>query len=97
MDKLSDLPTQDTELTPEENSVMKNMFDGGQAKKSPKGWIHTIKLAGISAALFILLANPWIDAILCKLPYCEDNSMIILAIKGLLFLIIWILMYKYLM
>jgi hypothetical protein len=97
MDKLSDLPTQDTEPTPEENAVMQNMFNASQPKKATKGWMHTLKLAGISATLFILLANPWIDAVLCKLPYCEDNTMIILAIKGLIFLLIWVIMYRYLM
>ena len=96
MDRLSDLPPkEDTELTPQENEVMKNMF-GGTGSTKKKGWMETLKLAGLSAVLFVVLANPWIDMLFSKLPYCGENVMSTLIVKTLLFLIVWIVMYKYL-
>lgn len=101
MDRLSDLPTHDTNLTPEESEVINKMFDGAgsdapKSKPQNVGWMQTLKLAGLSAGLFMLLANPWIDMLLCKLPYCEEGGLIIPAIKGLIFLLLWIIMFRYL-
>lgn len=98
MDRLSDIPTQDTQLTKEEDDVIKKMFPtNSKSQTSQPGWIYTLKLAGISAALFILLANPWIDALFCKMPYCTDGGLTVLGIKSILFMLIWILLYKYLL
>lgn len=46
------------------------------------------KLIGFSAVLFISLANPWIDKLLCNIPYCGGNTMTLLGIKVLLFLLL---------
>jgi hypothetical protein len=97
MDKLSDLPPkEDTELTPQEDEVMKNVFGGGSTSTKKKGWMETLKLAGLSTLLFVALANPWIDVIFSKLPYCGESATSTLMVKALLFLILWIVLYKYL-
>ncbi len=33
------------------------------------------KIVGITALLFVVLANPWIDDLICKLPYCNENPL----------------------
>ena len=43
------------------------------------------KLIGLSAILFVSLANPWIDSMFCKIPYCGDNAVALLGVKALLF------------
>ena len=50
------------------------------------------KVVGYTTALFLALANPWIDVILCKIPYCEDNTFILLGIKTLVFAILYVIM-----
>ena len=97
MDRLTDLPPkEDTELTPQEDEVMKNMFGGSGGTPKKRGWMETLKLAAVSALLFLALANPWIDIIFSKLPYCGESSISVLAVKTLLFFILWVAMYKYL-
>jgi len=68
------------------------MMPGGQgpppqaqpAQKSRLNW----KLIGLSAVLFVALANPWIDAMFYKIPYCGTNAAALLGIKVLLFLML---------
>lgn len=55
-------------------------------KNSPPSKINW-KLLGISIILFIALANPWIDNMLCKIPYCE-GKLNLLGLKTLLFIIL---------
>jgi len=72
------------------------MIPGGQgpppqaqpAQKSRLNW----KLIGLSAVLFVALANPWIDAMFCKIPYCGTNAAALLGIKVLLFLMLIIVL-----
>ena len=104
MDKLSDLPVADTEPTPQETQVMEKYFgdsDGENAEKeSPKkvlGWGATIKLAGLGALLFLALANSWVDMIFDKIPYCGENALTILGVKALVFMILFVVMYRYLL
>ena len=44
------------------------------------------KLIGLSAALFVALANPWIDKLFCNIPYCGNNTMSLLGFKVILFI-----------
>lgn len=59
-----------------------------QHRSSKLNW----KLIGFSTILFILLANPWIDQIFCKIPYCESNVVSLLGVKVLLFLMLIIIL-----
>jgi len=46
------------------------------------------KMVGLAVTLFVILANPWIDNVLCKIPYCGENSMMLFAIKTCMFLLL---------
>ena len=59
-----------------------------QCRSSKLNW----KFISLSAILFVLLANPWIDQIFCKIPYCGSNVISLLGIKVLLFLILIIVL-----
>jgi len=99
MDKLSDLPPKDgAEMSPQESDVMKKYFDADepQGKKAKAGWMDSIKVAFYASVLFLALANPWVDTLLCSIPYCGDNALTLLAFKVLLFLILFTGVYKFL-
>lgn len=92
MDQLETLPKSSTKMTPQEKNVMTTYFndtapdssteaDGGDSDAPGINWKCLAYLIG----LFVLLANPWIDGILTKIPYCEDNAFILLGVKILLF------------
>ncbi len=49
------------------------------------------KEVGLVTTLFLALANPWIDMLLCKIPYCGDNAFTLLGIKTLMFAIIYLI------
>lgn len=101
MERLSDLPPADaTDMTPQESSVMQKYFNAAPndtaSKTSKAGWMDTIKTAFYAAILFVLLANPWIDTILCVVPYCGDSALTLLAVKTLLFMVVFTAMNKFL-
>lgn len=106
MDSLSDLPlNNDTVKTPEEQAIMQQFFPGsnstldddddddtGSSSSSGVDW----KLVGYATGLFVILANPWIDRLLCLIPYCGENSVMLFIIKGLLFLLLMIIISRFL-
>ena len=53
------------------------------------------KNVGIIVVAFAILANPWIDGILSKIPYCGSNGITILALKVILFSLIIIFVTRY--
>ncbi len=101
-DKLTDLPTKQDAVSPQEAAVLDKYFsgggDGGNSKaqgggghsKGASGW----KIAAAGTALFLLLANQYIDAIFCKIPYC-GNQLAALAIKAIIFFVVLFLMMRY--
>ena len=94
MDKLDDLPTSDDEsLSPQEEDTMKRYFDvdNNSSSSKKKKWNIDWKFVGICVILFIILANPWIDGIFCKIPYCGENGLMLLFVKALIFAILLIL------
>jgi hypothetical protein len=97
MEKLSDLPTkQDTEMTSQESSVMQKYFNPKQTatgNNSPMNY----KLIGYSILMFVLLANPWIDPMLAKLPFINsgESNITIFGVKILVFAIILFILYKF--
>ena len=95
MDRLDDLPNQPIQYTQQEAATMQQYFD--PAQPAVKGKFQKIewKIIAASAALFLLLANPWIDKIFCKIPHCEDNQFILLGIKVLLFMLLMVVIYMF--
>lgn len=84
MDKLTDLPpVENSSKTPEEAQIL-NQFFGGASDVGDDDTLDSVpqkpkmnwKMIGVSVLLFALLANPWIDSVLCKLPKCESTSTI---------------------
>ncbi len=97
MDKLSDLPVKETQQTEQENAVLKKYFGDGQPEANERPtWMMTFKLALYTAVIFLMLCNPMADAIFCKLPYCGEGVVTLLASKTLIFMILFISMYKFL-
>ena len=101
MDKLAELPPQnETVKTPEEEQIMNQFFAGvGQDTVHPQkesgsflsriNWKHI----GIATLLFAALANPWIDQLFCKVPYCGDNKFSLLGIKTVVFFMLILILF----
>ena len=70
---------------PPQGSVIKN---DPNPDLEPEGlnW----KVIGYTTVLFLALANPWVDLLFCKIPYCGDNAPILLGIKTLIFAILYL-------
>ncbi len=93
MDKLDQLPPKaDTVITPEESEVINQFF--GQSSETPLQKANGVdwKLIGYSIVLFVLLANPWIDQILCKIPYCSNNAMFSFGVKLAIFVVVLVIL-----
>lgn len=91
MDSLEQLPIPKTQLTPNEESIINNYFEGSETSSSNSGgkWSKIMKILKTSIALlvlFIIIANPWVDAILCKVPYCSGSGASF-GLKSFLYLI----------
>jgi hypothetical protein len=85
-DNLSNLPPVNNQPTEQERSVVNNLFGTPSPPQTHKSGIRW-KNIGIGVVAFAILANPWIDKILEKLPYC-DNPIMVFGIKIVLFFII---------
>jgi len=91
-DDLGSLPEGATDISPQEKEVISSLFGSGPAG----GAMHSAggmnwKLIGGATMLFVVLANPWIDAMLCKIPKC-GNPMIVFGIKAVLFVVVMMIM-----
>lgn len=85
MDKLSDLPAVDTKKTQQEKDIMNTFFPEEKVSLTDRiksNW----KIIAISSTLFIILANPWVDSMLCNLPKC-DNPTILFIAKTIIFVL----------
>lgn len=103
MDKLTDLPTAETEPTPQESQIMEKYFpedsedDPKPVQKKKMSWTETFKLAAMAALLFLALSNSWVDIIFDKIPYCGENPLTLSGVKTLIFLILFVVMYRYIL
>ena len=100
MEKLSDLaPQENAEITPQESDVLKKYFNatpGGTKERSGNpGWMRVMKIALYGSILFLVLANPWIDSLVCMVPYCGGNTMMLLGVKALLFFVLFMSLLKF--
>lgn len=94
MDKLSELPSKDTELSSAEKHVMETYFSSkdGSAKHGGKRGPSKWKLAGYAILLFLALSNNYVDHFVQKRV---DNPLLVLMIKSLAFGILLILIYRF--
>ena len=86
MENLDTLPqNNNTILTQEEEEVL-NMFGSKKDSSSNKqSFLHSTKFCLYASILFLLLANPWVDPLFEKLPWCGENKMFILGVKAVIF------------
>jgi len=97
MDKLSELPPAETKMTPQENEVMKKYFgDAEPPAEKQLSWTAILKLALYATILFVVLSNPITDGLFCKLPYCGDGMITLLATKSVIFMMLFVAIYKFL-
>lgn len=94
MDNLQNLPQKDTSSTPQEEAIMENFF--GPTEQGSRFSKINWKIVGAASALFLALANPWIDQILCKVPYCGGSPTTSLITKLVLFIIVLALLEMFL-
>jgi len=97
MDHLDELPPAERRSTPQEDAVLDELFgppgiSGSSSRFSRIEW----KLLGATVVLFVVLANPWIDKILCNIPYCGGNQVSSLLTKTVIFAIILAVLFMYL-
>jgi len=95
MDKLSELPPAETAMTPQENEVMKKYFGDSEPQSEKLSWAQIFKLAIYATILFVFLTNPIADGIFSKLPYCGDGVLTLLLTKSLIFMVLFISIYKF--
>jgi hypothetical protein len=74
-------PSQENRKVKEDEEVEE---DAPPSKTSKVNW----KLIGVACVAFLILANPWVEPLFCKIPYCGTNSSTVLAFKLVLFAII---------
>lgn len=98
MDDLSSLPPTKNDISPQDASVMSRYFDAPGAGSGPgTGWGTTFKATGLVAILFVLLSNPLTDTLLAALPYAGANAISILAVKTVLFALLFMVVYKFML
>ena len=98
-EKLSSLSENpNTQMTQKEIQILDKFFpinEGSFLKNDDsKGWKNSLKLALYSSVIFILLSNPFTDGILGGISYFT-NSLNLIIFKILLFLVLFVIMYKY--
>lgn len=54
------------------------------------------KVIGYTTLLFLIIAAPLLDMLLCRLPYCGNNTIALMAFKTLLFAIGFFFITRYL-
>lgn len=97
MDALDTLPPANTQISPAESHVLNSYYGetmGTSTSNTSSTWISIIKLSGILSIGFIVFANPMIDKLFCKIPYC-GNVYTSLVIKTILFFVFCILVVKF--
>ncbi len=95
MDRLADLPTNDTKSTPAELEIIERLFGTTTPTTKSNTLQSTAKTVAYVSLLFVALANPWLDMLLYKIPYC-NNKISVLTLKTIVFAILFFLIYTYL-
>lgn len=86
-DSLAKLPTDNTPVSPEENELIESLLRmTGESSGSGSNWSLILKAALILTSVFAILASPWTNSILKKVPGL-GNSVMSFIIQILLFLL----------
>ena len=91
-------------LFPQDGSAMRSassraadeVTNGEEEIPPSSGGIGTNwKLIGYTTLLFLILTIPFIDKIVCKLPYCGENTIALMVFKTLIFALGFFLINRY--
>ncbi len=93
MDSLDALPADETTgMTDQETNIIREYFvpdeNASNQKSDTLTWGATFRVAGYGTLLFALLANPWINRLLYKIPYINNNPIVAFSIKFALFFVL---------
>lgn len=91
MDELENLPTSEEEAVPAgDQEIMDKYFKKSEesTEKSSGSSIGKWKIIGVSALVFLALANPLMNSLFQKLPYLGGNNMTELLAMVMTFLVI---------
>lgn len=108
MDSLAALPKREAPLSRDEEETVKNLFPEDAPRQavpqlrteeegapSSKGTTTNWKLIGYATLLFLILAIPFIDKIVCRLPYCGENAIALMVFKTVIFAVAFFFIVKY--
>ena len=91
MDDLDELNHQSDSI--DEQEVFDRYFPPNSPNQAIVGSQINWKFLGYTSLLFAVLSNPWIDQLIEKIPYL-DNQAAIFTFKFVMFLIIFFIVYR---
>jgi hypothetical protein len=104
MESLANIPlNENIKLSNQESDIMKEYFGdtdsvGGNAsndRETTLSWTDALKASGYGVLLFAILANPWINNLLYKIPQISNNPIMAFCIKLFIFMFMMFLMTKF--
>ena len=86
MDSIDSLPIDDNSQLNDAQKMAMHKYVGAPAEPKSK-WSdgNKWKLIGYLTVLFILIANPWSQSLLNKVPYFGGNEMTMTLLSGIVF------------
>lgn len=91
-DSLTELPYPENVRYTDEEVEGHQQFMTSGGIEAAKDWKYLTLYATI---LFFLLSLPMVDDVINKIPYCENNSVMCLAAKTLIFAIGFVVIYMF--
>lgn len=99
MENLANIPLrEDVQLTDNESAVLREYFGDGsgqETRTTSLSWTDSLRVSGYGVLLFAVLANPWINALIYKIPYVSNNPVIAFCMKLFIFLFAMFLLAKF--
>jgi hypothetical protein len=97
MENLADIPLRDDiKLSDRESNALREYF--GESSGDGQGyrltWTEALKASGYGVLLFAVLANPWINALLYKIPQMSNNPILAFCAKLFIFAFAMLLISK---
>jgi len=91
MDSLENLPISDEESSSNQDEIMDKYFGSLNEQKGNKMLSSKWALVGYATLFFIILANPWSQSLINKLPYFGGNDMTLMIFSAVLFVLFMII------
>src|SRR5215213_693839 len=99
-DNLSNLPSGDSpeDGSGRENEIMQQYFGaspGSTTGECKSSWFSSTKITAYGMILFGMLANPWINRVIYRIPQVSNNPIIAFCIKMFVFMFAMLLISRY--